>query len=101
MSQIVVILQFVSGLAWLFPALYLTPRVFASWRGKPSRITMLSAPIAFLAWLMVGFSVRWFVWPQAVTTMAGAELVTWGTLYALSTGLAGWFLSGAIQTRGN
>jgi hypothetical protein len=100
MSALVQALQILSGLLWLLPALYLTPRIIASWRKGASRATLLSAPIGFLSWLQVGFIVRWIAWPHALAAMRGDELLTWAALYGMSGGLALWFLSGAIKTRG-
>ena len=98
--NIVATLQLLSGLAWLVPAIYLTPRIVRSWQRGASRATALAAPIGFLCWLMVGFSIRWLIWPHAIDDMTSAELVAWSALYALSGFLAAWFLSGARQTRG-
>jgi hypothetical protein len=93
-------MQVLSGLLWLATALFLTPRIAASWRAGASRAKALWAPVGFLAWLMVGFIVRWLFWPESVGGMGAPELVTWAALYALSGLLAAWFLNGAIRTRG-
>jgi hypothetical protein len=99
-AELVQILQALSGVLWLAPAVFLTPRILGAWRQGASRTVMLSAPIGFVAWLMFGFSVRWFVWPHAIATMAGDELLAWSALYALSGFLAVWVFIGAFQTRG-
>ena len=99
METLVQFLQALSGALWLLPAAYLTPRIFAAWRLHATRVQMLSAPIAFLSWLMVGYSARWLVWPRAIEGMVFAELLTWAALYALSGALAVWFFAGALQTR--
>ena len=99
MIALVQFLQLVSGVAWLLPAIVLTSRIVGSWKRSASRATMLAAPIGFLAWMQVGFTVRWLVWPHALTAMNGTELTTWAALYALSALLAGWFLAGAFETR--
>lgn len=92
-------LQVISGACWLIVALYLTPRIARSWHKDARRATMLAAPIGFLAWMQVGFTVRWLAWPHSVAVMSAPELITWAALYAFSAVLAGWFLAGAIQTR--
>jgi hypothetical protein len=93
-------LQLASGLLWLLPALFLSPRIVRSWRPGASRATMLSTPIAFLSWLMVGFIARWLVWPRSIDGMLPTEVVCWCALYIMSGGCALWVLLGAFQTRG-
>lgn len=99
MPSVVMVLQIASGVLWLLPAVFLTPRILRSWRPGASRGTMLAAPIGFVCWLMVGFSVRWLLWPRTVGAMSAPELATWGALYALSCLLAVWVFSGARLTR--
>lgn len=93
-------LQALSGGFWLVLALYLSPRIVGSWRAGASRTVMLSAPIGFVAWLQVGFIVRWMAWPHALARMGGIELATWAALYGLSAFCALWVLAGAWRTRG-
>lgn len=99
METLVQIAQAISGALWLLPAVYLTPRILAAWSRHATRAQILSAPIAFLSWLMVGYSARWLVWPRAIEGMELPELVTWAALYTLSGALALWFFAGARQTR--
>ena len=99
MAELVQVFQAVSGGLWLAPAVYLTPRIVRSWRHDASRIEMLSAPIGFFAWLMVGFSLRWLVWSHSIPGMNPLELAAWTALYALSAVLAAWVMVGAWQTR--
>lgn len=98
--NVVQTLQLASGALWLIPAMLLTGRILRSWRAGASRATVLAAPIGFVAWMQVGFTVRWALWPHALGTMNGLELAAWGALYLLSGGLALWVAQGAIKTRG-
>lgn len=93
------LLQLLSGVAWFFPAFYLTGRILRSWRSGASRSTLLAAPIGFVAWMMVGFVIRWIVWPHSIEVMHPAETTTWAALYLMSIGLAIWVLRGAYETR--
>lgn len=96
-ANIVTALQILAGLLWLIPAVYLTPRVIRSWQAGayPER----GIPVAFLAWLQIGFTVRWLAWPHALGAMDAPELVTWATLYAFSGFMAIWFFIRALETR--
>lgn len=97
MTDIVQMLQIVSGMMWLLPAIYLTPRIASAFRVGSTHMTAISARNAFIAWLMVGFVVRWLVWPRAIGTMSNTELVAWGALYALSSVCALWFFRDALN----
>lgn len=99
MTDLVPLLQLLSGLAWLVPALYLSPRIARAWRTPAHRADILAAPIGFMAWLQVGFSLRWLAWGHAIDKMRPVELVAWAALYALSVLLAAWFFKGARMTR--
>lgn len=99
MTALVYLLQIISGLLWLVLGVYLFPRVLNSLSGKASRAVMLSMPIAFLGFLMAGFSLRWILWSSAAGHMDRMELVTWLGLYVLSAFLALWFLRCAWLTR--
>lgn len=100
MIAIIQAIQLVSGVLWLIPALLLTGRILRSWRAGATRATVLAAPIGFVAWMQVGFVVRWMLWPHALGTMNVLELTAWAALYLLSSGLALWVAQGAIRTRG-
>lgn len=100
MTALVQSLQVLSGIAWLLPAAFLAPRIAAAWRSGASRMTLLSVPVAFLAWLQVGFIVRWLAWPGTVAAMSEDETVTWASLYLLSSGCALWVFKSAWETRG-
>lgn len=100
MPKMIQLLQLLSGLAWLVPALVLSPRIVRAWRQGASRATLLTAPIAFVCWLQVGFSIRWMLWPHSVAEMGNSELTCWGALYTLSAGLAAWVFVLARQTKG-
>jgi hypothetical protein len=97
---LVFLLQIAAGLLWLLPGIYLIPRIVRAWGPEPTRGTALSAPVGFLAWLQVGFTIRWQVWPDTRQVMETGELITWAALYAFSGFLAVWFFHGARQMRG-
>lgn len=99
MTLLVQTLQILSGLIWLLVAVLKLPLIARSWHRHANRETAVSARNGILAWLMVGFCARWFVWPEAIQVMAVTELTTWAALYALSGLCAVWFLTGAIQNR--
>lgn len=97
--SIVTVMQVIAGLLWLVPAIYLTPRIVRSWKADANSLPIRGIPVGFLAWLQVGFTVRWLAWPHALGTMKTAELLTWATLYAFSGFLAVWFFVRARQTK--
>lgn len=100
MIALVQTLQALSGALWLVLAIFLSPRIIASWRMDADKLVIVSARNGWLAFLMAGFSVRWLVWPRAMDGMGWPEMTCWAALYAYSFVLAFWFLTGAIQNRG-
>ncbi len=97
MIALVQALQVLSGVLWLLPAGYLLPAVPAMWRG--SQQAALATPILAFSWLMVGFSVRWMIWPAALLVMETEELLFWAGLYTLSSICALGVIYGAWLTR--
>lgn len=92
-------LQALSGILWLLPAVFLVPRVIGAWRGEITRCARLWLPLCFVSWLMIGFSIRWLTWPNSLEGMVGTELVTWASLYALSSVCAVWLFISAVQMK--
>lgn len=99
MNSAVLLLQLAAGGLWLIVGIYLLPRIVRAWRRDARRPDVLSAPLGFMAWLQVGFSLRWLAWSHSIPRMASLELVAWAALYALSAMLAVWFFVGALATR--
>ena len=88
-------LQNLSGVTWLLPAVYLTPRIANIYRPGATRLNAIWARNGFLSWLMVGYALRWLAWPTALRVMHWDELLAWGALYSLSSVCAVWFFHDA------
>jgi len=97
MIPLVQTLQALSGLLWLLPAVYLLPAVGSMWSGNQQ--AALATPILAFSWLMVLFSVRWLIWPAALSVMHTDELAFWAGLYTLSSICALGVTYGAWLTR--
>ena len=94
--HIVHALQIFCAVTWLYP---LYDKAGSVWRmlfGKPERWDAPWAAFWMLALTMVGFCVRWLVYPGAVEHMTTPELVSWAGLYI---SLAGTSI-GMVYTQG-
>lgn len=94
MIAIVKLLQLLSGLAWLVPMILYTPAICRIWRApmrgpsRPDPLDVLVSPLAFIAALQVGFTIRWMLFPHSISGMQRTELVIWSGLYTLSIAAA-------------
>lgn len=79
---LVQILQVAAAVAWLIPAVMLLPGIWRVWMRRADPIDALRVPIWLTSLLMIGFSVRWLIWPHALPTMNLTELTAWAALYA-------------------
>lgn len=85
MFALIQVLQMTAGMAWLVPAVIMSPGVWRVWRGRADPIDAFRVPIFTAAVVQVGFSARWLIWPHTLPAMGGTELAAWAALYTLST----------------
>ncbi len=90
MGATVQIMQAVCAVVWGVEALLLTPGAWRLWNRRGDALDAGRVPILIFSLVQVGFSVRWFVWPDAMGVMGSAETAFWATLYLASAG-AGLF----------
>jgi hypothetical protein len=88
MTDLVRLLQALSGVAWLLPLAMLTPPLWRVLRGRGDTLDKVRAPHWFVAFVMVAGSGRWLFWSGSLATMGTSELEWWAMIYALNIGAA-------------
>lgn len=81
-------LQIICGIAWCGPLIQLAPSFIRVFTDRGAMIDKLRVPFFLNAVAQVGFSVRWFIWPNAIGTMGSTEQSYWAALYTLSSVVA-------------
>jgi hypothetical protein len=88
--------QLLAGALWAAFAVYAIPAKLRVLRRRGSVEDVFEAVIGSFGWTQAGFTLRWWIWPQAVKTMAGDEVSCWLGLYILSAIQAGAMLALAV-----
>jgi hypothetical protein len=87
---VILSLQIASGAVWMVVAILFAPAIWRIWKApmrgpsRPDPLDVLMSPLAFVGLLQVGFSIRWLLFPDAVSGMRTSEIVVWAGLYCLS-----------------
>ncbi len=76
--------QALAGLLWIIPLLLFAPSVIRIWRNRADALDVVLSPVAFLALNQIGFTVRWLLFPRAVSVMRSDEIMVWAGLYTMS-----------------
>lgn len=77
--------QLIAGVCWGLATLYFARGVWRLARGTGEAINVFGAIWCFIGLTQVGFTVRWFLWPHAVSTMGASEVSFWLALYVSSS----------------
>ena len=89
------IVQLIAGFAWGLVAVALFPQFWrALTKSNATVVDILAGQMFFNGVVQACYTLRWIIFPNAITTMGGLELLYWGGLYATSTLVAGVVLWG-------
>ena len=84
--MIIQIIQGYAAGAWMLVVLYFMPSVARTLRLRASPMDIFCTLWAIVGAIQIGFSVRWYVFPDVIRFMVNAEKITWMGLY-LSSGM--------------
>ena len=76
--------QVLSGLCWFAPLVYLLPCFVRTLIGRGSLVDSLRVPFFIVAVAQVGFSLRWLIWPGAISLSGSTEQQLWAAAYSLN-----------------
>lgn len=82
--EVVFALHVLAGIAWLYPLLTRFPSGLRTIRGIGAPGDRKRTAMWFMAFVQVGYVVRWLLYPGAYRTMSLDELAMWGGLHLLS-----------------
>ena len=84
--MIISIIQGYAAGSWLLVALYLMPSVWRVVLSKGSPGDVFGSLWVVIAIIQIGFSARWYIFPDVIKFMGDAEKITWMGLY-ISSGI--------------